>query len=95
MPVLVFFVVVIAIIGFKSIKIVRQSEVFIIERLGRFHKIADAGLTVIFPFVDKVRSVVSLKQALSDIFTYKYCSIPLYFVLFLTKSCDEDFWSPT
>ena len=54
-------------IAIKSIKIVRQSEVYIIERLGRFHKIADAGLTIIIPFVDHVRSVVSLKEQTLDV----------------------------
>ena len=54
-------------IAYKTIKVVRQSEVYIIERLGRFHKVADAGLTIIIPFLDKVRSVVSLKQQTMDI----------------------------
>ena len=44
--------VIILVIAIKSIKVVRQSEVYIIERLGKFHKIADAGLTIIIPFVD-------------------------------------------
>ena len=57
----------IVIIAFKTIKIVKQSEVYIIERLGKFHKIADAGLTIIIPFVDRVRSVVSLKQQTMDV----------------------------
>ena len=30
----------------KSIKVVKQSEVYIIERLGKFHKAADAGLLI-------------------------------------------------
>ena len=55
------------IIAYKSIKVVKQSEVYIIERLGKFHKIASAGLTVIVPFIDNVRSVVSLKQQTMDI----------------------------
>lgn len=56
-----------AIIAVMSIKIVRQSEVYIIERLGKFHKVADAGLTIIIPFIDHVRSIVSLKQQTLDI----------------------------
>lgn len=63
---LVLFIIV-CIIAYKTIKVVRQSEVYIIERLGRFHKVADAGLTIIVPFIDKVRSVVSLKQQTMDI----------------------------
>ena len=50
-----------------SIKIVKQAEVYIIERLGKFYKVADAGLTVILPFFDHVRSVVSLKQQTMDV----------------------------
>lgn len=64
---LIILLVIILIIAFKSIKIVKQAEVYIIERLGKYHKIADAGLTIIVPFVDHVRSVVSLKQQTMDI----------------------------
>lgn len=65
--VLIILLLIVLIIAFKSIKIVRQAEVYIIERLGRFHKIADAGLTIIIPFVDHVRSVVSLKEQTLDV----------------------------
>ena len=67
MAFLTFLFVIILIIAFMSIKVVRQSEVYIIERLGKFHKVADAGLTIIVPFFDRVRSVVSLKQQTMDI----------------------------
>ena len=64
---LIILLIIIVIIALASIKVVRQSEVYIIERLGRFHKVADAGLTIIVPFVDRVRSVVSLKQQTMDV----------------------------
>jgi len=64
---LIVLLVLVLIIAFKSIKVVRQSEVYIIERLGKFHKIADAGLTIIIPFFDRVRSVVSLKEQTMDV----------------------------
>ena len=64
---LMFLLIIIGIIAFKTIKIVKQSEVYVIERLGKFHKIADAGLTIIIPFMDQVRSVVSLKQQTMDV----------------------------
>ena len=67
MTFLIILLVIILIIAVKSIKVVRQSEVYVIERLGRFHKVADAGLTFIIPLFDKVRSVVSLKQQTMDI----------------------------
>ena len=59
--------IIILIIAAMSIKIVNLSEVYIIERLGKFYKVADAGLTIIVPFLDHVRSVVSLKQQTMDV----------------------------
>ena len=67
MSFLIALLIIIVVIAIKSIKVVRQSEVYIIERLGKFHKIADAGLTIIIPFFDHVRSVVSLKEQTMDI----------------------------
>ena len=60
-------VAIIVFLLFKSIKVVKQSELYIIERLGKFHKVADAGLTIIIPFIDHIRSIVSLKQQTLDI----------------------------
>ena len=59
--------VIIIVIACSSIKILKQAEVYIIERLGKFYKVADAGLTIIIPFFDHVRSVVSLKQQTMDV----------------------------
>ncbi len=59
--------IILVVLAVKTIKVVRQSEVYIIERLGKFHKVAEAGLTIIVPFMDTVRSVVSLKQQTMDI----------------------------
>ena len=64
---LIVLLIILIILAVLSIKIVRQSEVYIIERLGKFHKIADAGLTIIIPFIDHVRSIVSLKQQTMDV----------------------------
>lgn len=55
------------IIIMATVKIVNQSEVLIIERLGKFHKKADAGLTIIIPFVDIVRKRISLKKQIMNI----------------------------
>ena len=66
----IFFIIlliIVALIAFSSIKVVRQSEVRIIERFGKYHKTAEAGLNFILPFVDKTRAVVSLKQQTMDV----------------------------
>ena len=67
MPFLIVLFIIIVIIAIRSIKIVQQAEVCIIERLGRFHKVAEPGVNIIVPFVDNVRAVVSLKQQTMDI----------------------------
>ena len=59
--------IIIFVIAISSIKVVRQSEVRIIERFGKYHTTAEAGLNFILPFVDKVRAVVSLKQQTMDV----------------------------
>lgn len=51
----------------KSIKIVPQQQVKIIERLGKYHKKAEAGLNIILPFVDAVREVIDLREQISQI----------------------------
>ncbi len=60
-------IIIFAIIAILSIKVVRQSEVYIIERFGKYHSTAEAGLNIILPFVDRVRAVVSLKQQTMDV----------------------------
>ncbi|MDH3493208.1 MAG: SPFH/Band 7/PHB domain protein [Acidobacteriota bacterium] len=41
----------------KTIKIVPQSSVLLIERLGRFSRVAKSGLNIIVPFFEAPRSV--------------------------------------
>ncbi len=45
------------IIAWKTIKIVPQSSVLLIERLGRFHRVAASGLNIIVPFFESPRAV--------------------------------------
>ena len=42
----------------KSVYLVRQAEVMIIERLGKFDRIIGPGLHVVVPFVEQPRKVV-------------------------------------
>lgn len=61
--VIVLFVIIIA---FSSIKIIRQATVGIVERLGKFHKMAEQGINVIIPFIDSFRAVVDLREQVVD-----------------------------
>ncbi|MBO8155565.1 MAG: SPFH/Band 7/PHB domain protein [Bacillaceae bacterium] len=49
-----------------SIKIVRQSEVHIVERLGKFHRTMESGIHVIVPFIDRIVAKKSLKEHVID-----------------------------
>src|SRR4051812_42567966 len=44
-------------VALKTIKIVPQSSVLLIERFGRFHRIAASGLNIIIPFFESARAV--------------------------------------
>lgn len=50
----------------KNIRIVPQTETYIIERLGKFKTIWEAGLHVKVPFIDQITSKVSLKEQVLD-----------------------------
>ncbi|HWP03170.1 MAG TPA: SPFH domain-containing protein [Gemmatimonadaceae bacterium] len=39
----------------KSVKIVGQAEVMVVERLGRFHRVARSGLNFIIPLIERPR----------------------------------------
>src|SRR2546427_6025215 len=55
---LLFFIgIVLLVIAAKTIKIVPQASVMLIERLGRFSKVASSGLNILMPFLDKPRAV--------------------------------------
>src|SRR2546421_8040116 len=45
------------IVAVKTIKIVPQATVMLIERLGSFNRVATSGLNVIVPFLDRPRAV--------------------------------------
>ncbi len=55
--VLAFIALVVLITTIKSFRVVGQASVMIIERLGKFHKMATSGLNIILPFIDKPRPV--------------------------------------
>ena len=54
---LAFIGIALLVIAAKTIKIVPQSSVLLIERLGRFHRVAQSGLNIIVPFFESPRAV--------------------------------------
>ena len=57
----VFFILFVAIfalvVALKTVKIVPQATVMVLERFGRFDRLASSGLNVIIPFFEKPRAV--------------------------------------
>lgn len=41
----------------SSVKIIGQAEVMVVERLGRFDRIARSGLNLLIPFIERPRSI--------------------------------------
>jgi regulator of protease activity HflC (stomatin/prohibitin superfamily) len=55
-------VLIFGLILIRSIKIVPQANAGIIERLGRFNRVVGAGLTIIIPFVDRLRPLIDMRE---------------------------------
>src|SRR5689334_250996 len=52
-----FLAIVLLVIAAKTIRIVPQATVMLVERLGKFDKVASSGLNILIPFFDKPRAV--------------------------------------
>src|SRR5687768_6386519 len=49
-----------------ALKIVGQAEVLVVERLGRFHRVARSGLNILIPFIERPRAI-DVRYAESDV----------------------------
>jgi regulator of protease activity HflC (stomatin/prohibitin superfamily) len=54
---LLFFGIALLVVAIKTVKIIPQSSVILIERLGKFNRIGSTGLNIIVPFFDSPRAV--------------------------------------
>ena len=58
--------IVIALLLIRSIRIIPQATAGVVERLGRFHKVLNAGVNLVFPFIDVVRRTIDLREQVVD-----------------------------
>lgn len=63
----VFFALFILYVFFKTAVVVPQQNAYVVERLGRFSGVLDAGFHILVPFVDAIRYRHSLKEQAIDI----------------------------
>jgi regulator of protease activity HflC (stomatin/prohibitin superfamily) len=59
---------------YLGIKIVPQSDVFVIERFGKYSKTLHAGLSIIIPYLDKVAHKISILERQLKEFTISVIS---------------------
>lgn len=60
--VLIVVVLFVFIVGIRSIRLVPQARVVLIQRLGRYLKTAGSGPVFVIPFVDKILPIIDLRE---------------------------------
>src|ERR671934_183715 len=46
----------------KTVRIIPQARAGVVERLGRYNRTLEPGLTIVVPFVDKVKPLIDLRE---------------------------------
>ncbi len=64
-PIVIIMLIIITL--FKTAKIVPQKSAFVVERLGKYSKTLEAGFHILFPFIDKIRYKLSMKEVAIDV----------------------------
>jgi len=62
--VLILFAIILAI---KGITIVPQSSIYVVERLGKFHRELTGGFHIIIPVIDSIRNRLTIQEQIIDI----------------------------
>ncbi|WP_010235793.1 SPFH domain-containing protein [Clostridium arbusti] len=65
-PVLIIIILIVVIL-LSSLKVVTTGYLYVVERLGQYHRTLQPGWNFVIPFVDFVRGKVSTKQQILDI----------------------------
>jgi regulator of protease activity HflC (stomatin/prohibitin superfamily) len=56
------FVIIIALLAVKTVRIVPQARARNVERLGRYRKTLEPGMNIIIPFIDRVKPLIDLRE---------------------------------
>src|ERR671922_1098615 len=46
----------------RTVRIVPQAQAGLVERLGRYQRTLNAGVTILVPFVDRLRPLIDLRE---------------------------------
>lgn len=66
MDILIILLVLVVLIVIPNIKIVPQAKAYVLERLGSYYGTWGNGLHVKIPFLDRISSIVTLKEIVKD-----------------------------
>ena len=66
MPFILAIIIIILLLIVRNIRIVQQSNAYVIERLGKYHETWPVGIHVKIPFIDRIAKVVTLKEQVAD-----------------------------
>lgn len=62
--IMIFFIIILMAL---SIKVVSQSDIWVVERLGKYHTTLNAGFHIIVPIIDLVRRKLTAREQVIDI----------------------------
>lgn len=59
-------IVIVVILALSCVRVIKQSKVGIVMRLGKFLKVADTGVHFLVPFIDTMSYVIDLRENVVD-----------------------------
>src|ERR1700683_5805720 len=60
--VIVVLVIFALVLAARTIRVIPQARAGVVERLGRYSRTLEPGLTIVTPFIDRVRPLVDLRE---------------------------------
>lgn len=64
--IIVIIVIFIMIVVTRSVRIVSQSDAYVVERLGAYNRTLERGLHFVIPFIERISNRVTLKEIVKD-----------------------------
>lgn len=59
-------ILVVLVLGSMTVRVVKQSQEIVVERLGRYDRTLKSGLNFIWPIIDRVANVLYTKEKVAD-----------------------------
>lgn len=60
--ILILLIIIFGVVLSRAIRIIPQASAGIVERLGRYNRTLGAGLTLIVPFIDRLRPLIDMRE---------------------------------